>query len=260
MQQHWLDDLPIKDITAIEPILQGVANDVFKLTTAQAVYVLKHYRFDHPYGLNRDQEVLVQRQLASFALAPEVLYYDSEQGLLLQPFIDAPDLASSSLSMGTKTQRLAEVSAYIHRLQIDVPVWSLRSRLQGYCQALADYDVEQSRHFQELLQQQRKLMDGFGTHPIFCHNDLGFHHVFTSTPPMVIDWEYAGMGDRYFDLASTILTNDFDAQQQTTFINAYEAEAGFQVNQSILEQWMQLTTTINQLWYQLHQHLQVKSE
>lgn len=256
MQQHWLTNLPIHGVMKTEPLLRGVANDVYKITSTSGVYVLKHFRFDHPYGLDRDQEVAVQQILFNHGLAPEVLHYDAVQGLMLQAFIETPDLSHDSKAMGTKIQRLGEISAHIHRLPVDVPVWSLRSRVQRYCDNLAQYEPERARQFQKRLQQQRKLLDSFGNNPVFCHNDLAFHHVFLSQPPQVIDWEYSGLGERYFDLANCIQVNQLERSEQRAFINAYEGASGERVDSQHLQNWLELSQTISQLWYELHHHLQ----
>ncbi|KFZ30583.1 hypothetical protein IDSA_08590 [Pseudidiomarina salinarum] len=258
MQQQWLSDLPVHGVISTEPLLRGVANDVYKIVTTSGSYVLKHFRFDHPYGLNREQEVAVQQQLAAEHLAPPVLHFDPIQGLLLQPFLDGPDLAQSLETVTDKIQLLADVSARIHRVQIEVPPWSLRSRLQRYCDQLREFEADRGRQFAKRLQRHQKLIDSFGAHPVFCHNDLAFHHVFLNGDPLVIDWEYSGLGERYFDLASTIQVNQFDDAQQRAFVNAYEGIAGFQINSKLLEDWLALVNLVSQLWYELHHNLQQK--
>lgn len=256
MLQQWLEHLPIHGIIDSTPLLRGVSNDVYQLTALSGRYVLKHFRYDHPYGLDRAQEVRVQQQLAEVGLAPPILHYDAVQGLVLQPFIETSDLAQSSLPMDRKLQILAEVSAYSHRLQVEVSVWSLRNRLQRYCAHLSEFDRERAQQFERRLHQQRKLLDSFGSHPVFCHNDLAFHHIFVGPQPQVIDWEYAGLGERYFDLASSIQVNQLQAQDMRAFLHAYEGVAGFTVNTTVLADWLGLVALTSQLWYELHHHLQ----
>lgn len=256
MQQQWLESLPIRGVIKTEPLLRGVANNVYKITTTQAEYILKQFRFDHPYGLDREQEVRVQQQLAQYQLAPEVIHYDATQGLVLQSFIKDPDLAHTKLSMANKLRELADVSAHIHRLSVDVPVWSLRERLRRYCQQLAEFDSERAQHFSKRLNSFRKLLDSFAAHPVFCHNDLGMHHIFLKPRPCVIDWEYAGLGERYFDLANTMAVNQLELPQRNAFINAYEASSGFTIQRETLENWRELVAVVNQLWYELHHYLQ----
>ena len=40
----------------------------------------------------------------------------------------------------------------------------------------------------------------------------------------IIDWEYAGMGDRYFDLGNLAVNNHFDDDQETALLEAYFGE------------------------------------
>ncbi|MFC0445610.1 phosphotransferase [Pseudidiomarina halophila] len=256
MRQQWLESLPIRGVIKTEPLLRGVANNVYKITTTQEKYILKQFRFDHPYGLDRDQEVRVQQQLAEHKLAPDVIHYDATQGLVLQRFLDDPDLGHAKLPMAEKLRELADISAHIHRLSVDVPVWSLRERLARYCAQLAEFDSERASHFRKRLDSFRKLLDSFASHPVFCHNDLAMHHIFLSPDRRVIDWEYAGLGERYFDLANTMTVNQLELPQRNAFINAYEAAAGFTVQRDTLESWREVVAVVNQLWYELHHYLQ----
>lgn len=72
----------------------------------------------------------------------------------------------------------------------------------------------------------------------------------------MIDWEYAGLGERYFDLANTMTVNQLELPQRNAFINAYEAAAGFTVHRDTLESWREVVAVVNQLWYELHHYLQ----
>src|SRR5690606_16357542 len=133
----------------------------------------------------------------------------------------SPDLLHAKLSMADKLQILADVSAHIHRMQIDVTIWSLRNRLQRYCDTLARFDADRAKQFERRLQKQRKLIDSFGSHPVFCHNDLAFHHVFVEPQPLVIDWEYCVLGERYFELASSIQVYQHSESYMSSFVHDY---------------------------------------
>jgi thiamine kinase-like enzyme len=38
---------------------------------------------------------------------------------------------------------------------------------------------------------------------------------------MIVDWEYAGMGERYFDLGNLSVNNDFDEEDDVRLLHAY---------------------------------------
>ena len=61
-----------------------------------------------------------------------------------------------------------------------------------------------------------------------CHNDLLAAN-FIAVPGgiRIVDWEYAGMGDRYFDLANFAVNNELDGDGEEAFLAAYlERAAG----------------------------------
>ncbi len=67
---------------------------------------------------------------------------------------------------------------------------------------------------------------GHGEHdPVPCHDDLltaNFLH--DGQRVQIIDWEYAGMGDRYFDLGNLAVNNEFGDQQESALLEAYFGE------------------------------------
>jgi thiamine kinase-like enzyme len=61
--------------------------------------------------------------------------------------------------------------------------------------------------------------------PVPCHNDLLPANLLAHGPRVVIvDWEYAGMGDRYFDLANLSANNAFGANEDERLLEAYFGE------------------------------------
>jgi thiamine kinase-like enzyme len=57
-----------------------------------------------------------------------------------------------------------------------------------------------------------------------CHNDLLTANLVVSEPDqrlMLVDWEYAGMGDRFFDLGNLSVNNEFDADADRRLLRAY---------------------------------------
>ena len=61
--------------------------------------------------------------------------------------------------------------------------------------------------------------------PVPCHNDLlpaNFMH--DGERVQIIDWEYAGMGDRYFDLGNYAVNNQLDDAAERILLEAYFGE------------------------------------
>ena len=58
-----------------------------------------------------------------------------------------------------------------------------------------------------------------------CHNDLlNANLIHDGERVRIVDWEYAGMGDRYFDLGNLSINNDFDEDADERLLAAYFGE------------------------------------
>jgi thiamine kinase-like enzyme len=61
--------------------------------------------------------------------------------------------------------------------------------------------------------------------PCPCHNDLlASNLIDDGSAVRIIDWEYAGMGDRWFDLGNLAANNEFDKAQEYALLELYCGE------------------------------------
>jgi thiamine kinase-like enzyme len=58
--------------------------------------------------------------------------------------------------------------------------------------------------------------------PVPCHNDLlAANFIRTRQGIRIVDWEYAGMGDRFFDLGNFAVNNELGAEGEAALLAAY---------------------------------------
>jgi thiamine kinase-like enzyme len=61
-----------------------------------------------------------------------------------------------------------------------------------------------------------------GQSPVPCHNDfLNANFLDDGARIRIVDWEYAGMGDRFFDLANFSINHEFDEEANSALLEAY---------------------------------------
>ena len=77
------------------------------------------------------------------------------------------------------------------------------------------------------LQTDTSLIDNYPKEYVLCHNDLNPQNIFFGDSVKVIDFEYAGVNDRYFDLASVCVEFGLDMQMQKVFLDAYFTDEDF---------------------------------
>ena len=201
-------------------LADGPTNRTVLLDNFEHKYVL---RVDKPLvdelGMDRHAEEEVSRMVASAGLAPEVVYYDHERGISLRSFVPGTNWLESDLHKGSFLKRLAGLFRRLHELPNVSADFDSEAAIEGYANFL---DTANARNFAEkgedLLRQTRQVQD----RTCLCHNDALNHNILESgRKDMLIDWEFAGMGDPYFDLSVVVQHHQLGEKMGGVFLNAY---------------------------------------
>jgi aminoglycoside phosphotransferase (APT) family kinase protein len=174
-------------------------------------------------------EARAMRAAAAADLAPAVIAVDVEAGLLLTDYrmmLGAPDLVRqpAALSMIVRLLRA------LHRLDVDLPVYSIEGFTSSYLAALRASSVrslsaEEGRWATELMTLARDF-DATHAPTAFCHNDLVAANILIDgAAARLIDFEYAGRGAPLLDLASLAGMNGFDEAQRRHLLDEYYGTA-----------------------------------
>ncbi len=170
-------------------------------------------------------EARAMRAAAAAGLAPAVIAVDVEAGLLLtdyQQTLWKPDLVRQPAAV-TMIVRLLRA---LHRLQVDLPVYSVRHFASAYLTALAEItthvpSAEEQKWADELTRLGRRFDMSYAP-TAFCHNDLGAANILIDgAAASLIDFEYAGLGAPLLDLASLAGMNGFAEAQRRQLLDEY---------------------------------------
>jgi thiamine kinase-like enzyme len=93
-----------------------------------------------------------------------------------------------------------------------------------------------------ILQKQKKEL-------VLCHNDLHPQNILFSNSIKLIDWEYAGVNDRYFDLASIIIEFKLSQRDEVIFLRSYFKRAS-KVNSQKLFAYKVIYKELWRLWFE----------
>lgn len=230
----------------LHALRRGQVNTAWRVDATGQQYFLKYHGDAQHNGIDRQQEIQLQRALYKPQLTPRIIASSSDLRWLLQEWIAAPTL--SSLSEQQQTHILAGTLWRIHQQTPTLPRWSLQQRVTQYVSAIPHDSralaKQQLEGYTDLLQ----LWDA--SKAVLCHNDLSADHVLLSNPQRVVDWEYAGYGHAWFDIASCIEINQFSDQAQHDLCRLYSEVSGHSVTVAQLQRWCELVQVINQLWSQ----------
>jgi hypothetical protein len=220
----WLAWLPDKFLADGPPVIEMVrdaqVNCVYKLTCAQGCFAVKLLGDTAFNGVSYEQVFKLQKYLADIHWAPHPEYFDGGRGLWIEVWCGDPVLPLPT------PETLGQVLAHLHQLSppSKLPSLDIGARWQHYL----SFCCEQKN--QPLVDETNKLtgqLSGLQKNEDFClcHNDLSLAHCLGQRQNILIDWEYAALGSRYFDLAACILINQFSPRQQQELIAAYAQHA-----------------------------------
>jgi hypothetical protein len=165
----------------------------------------------------------LQQILAVHGHAPHAYY--CRDGLFVTAWHAIPAVA-------VDPETIAERQATIHALDIKTRDASLKCH---YPEHLA------------LLDESTALPTAALADRVFAHNDLHHSHILAD---VCVDWEYAGIAERAYDLANTVVINRYSLEQCEAFIAAYlraMPNLTYDLHQAIM-QFVPLVRTINDAW------------
>ena len=193
-------DDPILSITPIAH--QGYCNLSYKVTTQTTVYLVRILKQE---GIDRTKEYTLQNRAADAGIAPRVLLLDEAAGVMVTAFVDGVHRERLSPKA---LQNLAERLRKLHdTVQWDEPVVDISSMIRS-----------QEKSIQDALEK----ISAYPVEPVVCHNDPNPRNIlWQHDTPIFIDFEYAGVNDRYFDLAAVCVEFELNHQEEEILLQWY---------------------------------------
>jgi aminoglycoside phosphotransferase (APT) family kinase protein len=180
---------------------QGYCNENYCLKTDKKKYLVRKFKVQEP---DRKLEYNVQKMAYQRDFAPQPFLLDEEKGLMICEYIDG---VHRQKLRGRELKQLATVLQSLHRIRSHTRPLNLKRSFSSIPK-----DVKKAL---ELLQK-------YKTDNVVCHNDLNPKNIlFSDRKVILIDWEYAGMNDRYFDLASISIEFKLNRQEEKLFLQGY---------------------------------------
>jgi thiamine kinase-like enzyme len=174
-------------------------------------------------GIDRRAELMAGERAARLGIAPKVLYGDER--CLVTEYVPGSDLDSDRLRATPAPVVRALRAFHDSGLELPASFW-IPDLLVGYAALLSQRGVvvgDRYRRTQGLVDEIAAALPLL--EPVACHNDLLPGNLMSagddSDRPMLVDWEYAGMGHRWFDLGNLAVNNAFDSAAEDRLLSAY---------------------------------------
>jgi thiamine kinase-like enzyme len=145
-------------------------------------------------------------------------------------FIDGREMSADELR---KPEALAEIGRDLRRFHdsgTDLPTDFDSFRLvEEYAASGREHDSEPPDGYDDALEVAGRIEKAVRDQPtherVPAHNDLlTANFLLDGDSVQLIDWEYAGMGDRWFDLGNFAVNNELDDEQEAQLLEVYFGE------------------------------------
>ena len=213
----------------ITPIAEGRTNRNFRVETdAGAFFVRVSDKETQLLGIDRSTERLAATAAADAGVGPEVVAFMPDLGCLVTQWVPGNSLAEGELeSEPTLGDAVAVVRAIHAGPQLP---WTFSAfRIEESYRAIAeDRGVTVPAEYARAHSMAERIETAFKASPMEdrpCHNDLLAPNFIRDTGRLwLVDYEYAGMGDPFFDLGNLSINNGLSEDAQERMLKHYFGE------------------------------------
>lgn len=215
----------------VEPLSGGITNQNYKVTVGNEAFAVRICAQGMEiHGIDRAAEQICTRAAASIGVAPAIVAFIE----------DLPDGGSAMVArfVPGRTLQAAEIGSSAHLPQVIATLQRYHTltdyagrfdvfRIFERCLAFAQ--VAQAplptyiAQLQAELARVEKALQRQAAPLVACHNDLLTANFLQDQQGKLwlLDWEYAGWGDRFFDLGNLSVNNEFSDEQDEALLAGY---------------------------------------
>lgn len=213
----------------VEPLSGGITNANFKVCLAatdqacpQTVVVRIPGKDTHLLGIDRRAEVAANVLAARVGVAPEVVGVDPATGGIVTRYVDGRPVPSEELACEPMLGEVVGALRRVHRAGAVGATFDHFSVVRSYHEiagqrgVVEPFDYAEATGVLSLVESVRPFEAA-----VLGHNDLLNANFLHDGSLEILDWEYAGLGDPFFDLANLSVNNDLGHDRDESLLAHY---------------------------------------
>ncbi|HTG48113.1 MAG TPA: choline/ethanolamine kinase family protein [Actinomycetota bacterium] len=215
-----------------EPLEGGITNRNYLVTVDGERFVLRVPGADTGLlGIDRENEYRAASGAAAAGVGPEVVaFLPAEGNVFVTRFVSGAHIPEEDLR---RDDVLSAVVRSIRALHACPPIpgtFPVFRIVEDYARIASERGVRVPAAYDEAHAVAGRIEAAFDRAPmplLPCHDDLlNANFLRDGDHVWIVDYEYAGMGDPFFDLANLSVNNGLDGPAQELLLRRYFGEAG----------------------------------
>ncbi|MCU6760784.1 Thiamine kinase [uncultured Roseburia sp.] len=216
-------------LSRVETLPGGLTNKNFKVFmedgTLAAVRMAGQGTANY---INRPAEKHNAAQMAGIGIAPEIYYYDPKSGSQICEFIEADTMHPEDFQ--TRDEVLTSAAKVMRRYHDSGIEFKSRfnpiAKTKEYLEILKEHGYDKRYEgWDRMSEALDRIEKAYAVNPpkqVPCHNDtLAENFMYNGRVMRVIDWEYGGMNDGYYDIACVCVENPLNEECEAKYLEAY---------------------------------------
>jgi thiamine kinase-like enzyme len=211
----------------VEELTGGITNKNYKICADNDCYVLRLGGEETRYlGIDRKTEHECSYLAAKTGIAPLPAAFIEPEGYILSEFIPGKAIPAEEIGKEENIKRVVGAMKVYHSLEYFPGSFSPFRVAEEYARTARNFAVKLPDMIDWYLDTSREIEKAMYAHePLAlrpCHNDLlNGNFIDDGTRIRILDWEYAGMGDIFFDLGNFAIQHEFNDEQDEMLLRAY---------------------------------------
>jgi thiamine kinase-like enzyme len=225
---HRLPEMAGRELT-LRPLSGGITNRNFLIGASGTTdrWVIRLAGNDtHLLGISREVEHAATVAAAGVGVGPEVTAFIRPEGFLVTRFIVGSPVSDEAVHRPETLRRVADSLRRIHDGPAIPGLFVPFRIVEAYRALAAARGVPIPVEYELAQAVARRIELAFLTNSLElrpCHNDLlNANFIDDGTRIRIVDWEYAGMGDPFFDLGNFSINHELTPDEDIELLTAYD--------------------------------------
>lgn len=203
LKDHFNVDLSQAEVTLQK---DGLTNSNYIVSQGSDKYVVRISNEDSKcLGINRNAELEAMSAIADLGIGAEIMAYSVEKEYMITKYIDGLKWSDEDMKIPSNIKKVGNLIKKVHNGKGISYEFSPYRDIENRVNFAKENHLDLPDNVEDLLVKLHKIEEvrelDNSIQIGLCHNDPFSNNYIDDGNLRLIDWEYAGMGDIYFDLA-----------------------------------------------------------